>query len=74
MKTYKEKYKEIVDGWANWFWKSPEVEKLAKARAEHCAKCESNVINVCTECGCPIPTKTRSTKETNNCLKNKWEK
>jgi len=73
-KTYKEKFEEIADGWKNWIWKSPEVEKIAKARALHCAACESNIRNVCKECGCPLFSKTRSMKETNKCNLNKWKK
>ncbi len=73
-KTYKEKYDEIKDGWTNWIWKNDEVEKIAKARALHCAACDSNIINVCKECGCPLATKTRSMKETNSCPLKKWNK
>jgi len=50
----------------------PEVEKIAKSRANICAKCDSNVNNTCKECGCPLYAKTRSMRETNKCDLNKW--
>jgi len=74
MKVWEDKLAEIYSGWINWLWKTPEIEILAKARAIHCAKCDSNIANVCKECGCPLIAKIRSTKETNICLLNKWEK
>lgn len=72
-KTYKEKYNEIVSGWTNWMFKNEEVETLAQKRAEVCAKCDSNVANVCKECGCPLFAKTRSMKDTNKCDLDKWK-
>lgn len=74
MKNFKDKLEAIYDGWKNSLFQSPEVEALAKERALHCAKCDSNVGNVCKECGCPLWAKTRSTKETNKCDLGKWEK
>lgn len=73
-KTPQEKLKEIYDGWKNWLFKTPEVEKLAKDRSLHCIVCNSNKANCCAECGCLLPAKLRSTKLTNKCLLNKWEK
>jgi hypothetical protein len=73
MKTFKDKLEAIYDGWKNTIFQSAKVEELAKARALHCAKCDSNVANVCKECGCPLWAKTRSTKETNKCDLGKWE-
>ena len=69
-KTYKEKYNEILSGWTNWIWKNAEIEKLAHERAEICAKCDSNVANVCKECTCPLWAKTRSL--TSKCDLDKW--
>lgn len=73
-KTWIEKLEEIQDGWKNWIWKSPEVEKVALKRAAICAKCNSNTGRTCGECGCALFAKTRSMKETNKCPLNKWEK
>ena len=70
-KTHKEKYDEIVDGWTNWIWKNPIIEKLAAIRAAICSKCDSNVANICKECGCPLWAKTRSMK-TKGCDLKKW--
>lgn len=74
MKSFKEKLEAIYDGWKNSLFQSPEVEELAKARALHCAGCDSNKNNVCIECGCPLYAKTRSTKPSNVCDLGKWEK
>lgn len=68
-----DKLKNIYDGWKNLIFPSEEVEKLAKQRAEICSKCPSNVNNTCKECGCPLISKTRSTKKTNVCPLNKWK-
>ena len=73
-KTWKEKLDEITDGWKNTIWKSPEVEAIAKERAETCSKCEDNIANVCKNCGCVLFSKTRSMKETNKCPLGKWKK
>lgn len=59
----------IVQGWGNYLFPDPEVEKIAKIRALTCATCPSNKLNICTECTCPIPMKTRSMQE--NC--HKWK-
>lgn len=53
----------IIEGWGNYIFPNKEVENLAKVRALICATCKSNKLNVCTECLCPIPAKTRSTQE-----------
>lgn len=73
MTTFKDKLEAIYDGWKHTLFPSTEIEELAKSRAIHCAKCDSNKFNVCTECGCPIHAKTRSTKQTNKCPLNKWQ-
>lgn len=71
-KSWKDKLGEIYSGWANLIFPNKEVEELAKQRAEHCSRCEHNVNNTCSLCGCPLAAKTRSTKETNKCPIGKW--
>jgi hypothetical protein len=66
------KIKEIFDGWKNDLFRTPEIEALAKERAEVCASCEHNIENKCNLCGCPLSKKTRS--ETTNCPDNRWKK
>ncbi len=64
------KLKEILNGWHNLVWSNPKVEKLAMDRAVICSECPSNVSNICKECGCPLPAKTRS--EYSKCPLSKW--
>lgn len=71
-KSWKDKLGEIYDGWKNYISPNEEVERIAKERAEHCAKCDHNKYNTCTLCGCPLEAKTRSTKDTNECPIGKW--
>lgn len=66
------KFQEIISGWKNVLWSSPEVEKLAMDRALVCGDCIYNVHNVCSKCSCPLVAKTRS--EYSKCPMNKWEK
>ena len=73
-KTVSEKLGEIQDGWKNLIWKNKEVEMVAFRRATICSTCPSNKLNVCSECGCPLAAKTRSTKITNKCPLDKWSK
>jgi hypothetical protein len=47
-KTKENRLIEILEGWKNVIFTDPEVEKIAKARAEICAECEFNVNNVCS--------------------------
>lgn len=70
--NWKDKLNEIVNGWGNVIFQSPEVEELANKRAEYCAKCPSNISNICGECGCVLTAKTRSTMDTNKCPLGKW--
>lgn len=69
-----EKFKAITDGWKHVIFPDPKVEQLAQARAIICSTCDSNKHSVCMECGCPLVAKTRSTKESNECPLNKWDK
>lgn len=65
-----DKLNSIIEGWKNLVWLSPEIEKLAKARAEICNRCESNVLGVCIKCNCVLSAKVRSIVET--CPKSLW--
>jgi len=73
-KSKKDKFEEILNGWGNWLFKTPEVEAIAKERAEVCAGCPSHSGMTCGECGCPLFAKTRSMKETNKCPLDRWKK
>lgn len=65
--------REIYDGWKNFAFPNPEVEKLAKKRIEICVDCEFLTKNKsCEKCGCYMPAKTRSPRST--CPENKWPK
>ncbi len=66
------KFKEILSGWANVVWSSPEVEKIAMDRVLVCSDCFYNTNNTCSQCGCPLIAKTRS--EYSKCPMGKWEK
>ena len=68
----KEKLEEILNGWGNWLFKTPEVEAIAKERASICSVCPENINNRCKICTCPLEMKTRSMKETNECPLKKW--
>ena len=65
-----EKIGSIITGWKNVLWKSEEIEKEAIRRIEICSICGSNHNNKCSQCGCWIPAKARSMRET--CPINKW--
>lgn len=66
-----DKFNEIVSGWKNYIFKSPENEKIAKKRLLVCLNCEYiTKNNRCSDCGCYIPAKVRSLKS--KCKKNKW--
>lgn len=76
----------ILKGWGNYVFPKKEVEQLAKARAEICARCphaekgKYEVIRegrireiagmICSLCACPLSTKLRSPEET--CPINRW--
>lgn len=77
------KLKEILNGWTNYVFQTPEIEKLAKDRAVHCSTCPINSGNTCSKrvtvihnnkpvsgCGCPLPGLLRSKNST--CKLGKW--
>lgn len=64
---------EILAGWKNYTFPSPEIEKLATKRIEICVKNECGKLkpnNVCALCGCYMPAKVRSPKS--HCRMGKW--
>lgn len=63
------KLSEITEGWKNLVFKSPHVEKVARARASICATCP-HAGRTCAKCGCVLESKIRSMKS--KCPINKW--
>lgn len=67
---------EIYEGWKNYTFKSPHVERIAKKRAEICVNCvigdQSGMKpnKTCRFCGCYVPAKVRSLRS--KCPKGKW--
>lgn len=66
------KARQIAEGWKNYVVKKPDVEAVAKQRLEICSTCPKHSQNAkgtgytsirqddhCTECGCPLMSKTR---------------
>jgi len=52
---------EIYEGWKNYIFENPEVEKIAKERIAICVGCEKlRTNNTCEICGCFMPAKCRS--------------
>lgn len=66
----KQKVFEIIQGWKNYTFKNPHVEKIAHARAGICSTCDFNVNKKCSKCGCILSVKTRSMDS--KCPVNKW--
>lgn len=80
------KLKNILEGWSNYLNEKPEVEALAKTRAEVCATCPHAIEStfaelvdfkpepvkgmVCAKCSCPLTKKIRSPHET--CPEKLW--
>jgi hypothetical protein len=76
----------IYNGWKNYVFESPEIEQMAKYRAEKCAACpfmiemrsmkvrENNLLNrksyKCKKCGCPLSAKLRSKYD--HCPVGRW--
>lgn len=66
---------EIFEGWKNFAFKNPHIEKIAEERATHCIGCKikGKAImknKMCTICGCYVPAKVRSLNS--KCPLNKW--
>lgn len=67
-----ERLKNIAEGWKNTIVRDDNVEEIAKARLLICERCPKHSKNAkaqgyksirtddhCTECGCPLVSKTR---------------
>ncbi|MCT4665618.1 MAG: hypothetical protein N4A45_10330 [Flavobacteriales bacterium] len=79
-------FKHILEGWKNYAFENPEIEELAKKRAEICHTCDlkkKTLIDVledyriikakgyvCGQCNCPLSSKLRVKNE--KCPENKW--
>lgn len=62
---------DIYQGWKNYIFPNPAIEKAAKKRASICVTCPKlKLNNVCASCGCYIPAKTRSVNS--RCPLGKW--
>lgn len=61
---------EILEGWKNLIWESPEIEELAKKRMIECGTCDYSTPLRCMKCGCPLMAKIRSPKS--NCPAGYW--
>lgn len=83
MSDYLNKFKQIVEGWTNYYVRSPEIEEMAQERATICANCNFNVNGVCSSdqceeidgeevcgCGCPLSKAVRSPNK--QCPKGLW--
>ncbi len=66
-----DKLKSIITGWKNLIVGNETLSPLFKSRMSICNTCEKNVANVCIECGCFLPAKTKAPEE--NCPINKWK-
>jgi hypothetical protein len=52
---------EIFEGWKNYVFENPEIEKLARERMTICSNCEKlRKNNTCKICNCIMSIKTRS--------------
>lgn len=62
---------EIYEGWKNFTFPNPRIEKIAEKRMEICVNCPMlNSRNICQLCGCFMPAKVRSPKSI--CQIKKW--
>lgn len=62
---------EILEGWKNFTFPNPTVEKEATKRIEICVNCDKlNQRNFCDMCCCYMPAKVRSPKS--HCRLRKW--
>lgn len=72
-------FRQIAEGWKNTVIKNEDVEKVANARLLICRDCEKHSSKNktirpdehCTECGCPLISKTRCM--TCECPLKKWK-
>lgn len=67
------KIREILVGWKNLWFTSPEIKKMAAEREAVCATCEhasKSIYLHCNLCGCYIPAKASS--KTSKCPDGRW--
>lgn len=66
------KLSEIYSGWKNLVFENEEIETVATERIRICVEeCDQlNDYNMCKQCGCYMPAKTRSPQS--RCKLNKW--
>jgi len=67
-----DEFNEIVNGWKNYIFKTPETEELAKKRLRSCLMCRHymNASKRCRLCGCPVAAAVRSIPK--KCPVGKW--
>ncbi len=72
--------KNIVQGYTNWIFENPEIEKIATERLAICQVCPErsdqqnslvSTFSVCTKCGCTLNAKTRAPQA--QCPLLKWK-
>ena len=62
---------EIFEGWKNYTFPNPIIEKEAIKRMKICINCDKLKKNNCCQlCGCYMPAKVRSPKS--HCRLKKW--
>lgn len=63
---------QIIDGWKNYIFPTPETEEMAKQRLTKCMICEwrSKISNRCKLCGCPVEKAVRSRPK--KCPDGRW--
>lgn len=62
---------EIYEGWKNYIFPTPSIEKIAKDRIEICVQCDFfNKRKICKKCGCYMPAKVRNPKS--KCKLRSW--
>jgi len=72
----------IINGWKNYLWPSPECEAIAMERLAHCLGDGKDIkrcvmfsdlgYSHCRGCGCPIQKLVRAFTITNKCPIGKW--
>jgi hypothetical protein len=56
-----QRIKSIIHGWYLWVTSNKEANALSETRTPICNLCQhrNKLLNVCNECGCFLPAKTR---------------
>ena len=70
---------DILSGWTNYLFPTPEIRQKAKERLKICGSCDKSATGPlgtyphCILCGCYLPAKVSSTKQDAiGCPENKW--